>query len=98
MAVVFVGRVLMVVEGEWIQDRLWKLDESYGSTVALLEIELTWQGPERRYAVVIGGSSQGDCILHFAPGAKYLIRVVDDEYGPLYTNTCIGARQIAVEP
>ena len=96
--IVFVGRVVAVVDGEWIRERLWLHHEGFGSTVALLAVERLWQGPERRFAVVIGGSAQGDCMLHFVPEARHLINAVDDEYGPLYTNTCIGSRQMDPAP
>lgn len=90
----FIGRVVAVIEGAWIRERLWLRNEGFGSTVALLNVEQVWQGPERRIAVVIGGTEQGDCLLHFLPGEKYLINVPADMDGPILTTTCIGSRQM----
>ena len=88
---VFFGRVVAVIEGEWIQERLWQEMEGFGSTVALLEVDRIWQGAERRFVLVVG-SSGNDCMLSFVPGARYKINLLDDEGILLSTNTCIGSR------
>lgn len=92
--VAFTGRVVAVVEGDWIQERLRQRNEGFGSTVALLEVELMGQGSERRLALVIGGTGQGDCMLRFVPGARYKIKVLEDGRWLLDTNTCIGSRPL----
>jgi hypothetical protein len=90
--VVFVGRVVTVLEGKWAQRRLRRHHDGFGSTVALLRVDLMWQGASRPYFFVVGGTGQGDCTLHFEPGSHYLVYGLRREFGPLHTNTCIGSR------
>ena len=61
----FVGRVIAVVEGEWVRERLRQIDQGLGSTVALLAVEQLARGPARPVFAVTGGTGQGDCKLDF---------------------------------
>ena len=92
--VVFQGRVILVVEGEWVQERLRAWGSHVSTTVALLEVEAMRKGPPRPFYMVTGGTGQGDCTLHFERGAGYLIHALHTRFGPLETNTCLGSHPL----
>ena len=91
--VVFVGRVVAVLDGRWVRKRLSASGFIAGSTVGLLTVELMWQGEERPYFAVVGGSDAG-CTLVFEPGATYLVYGQQRGSGPVDTNVCLGSRRM----
>jgi hypothetical protein len=92
--VVFVGRVVAVIEARELLARLPGRAFLPGSTIALLDVELMWQGPERPLYAVVGGSGAADCTLHFDPGHTYLVYGQRRGVGPLETNVCVGSREM----
>lgn len=92
--VVFVGRVVAVMDGKWVRKRLHARDYFTGSTVGLLTVWLMWQGEERPFFAVVGGSGEGNCTLNFVPGATYPVYGQLRGSGPLDTNICLGSRQM----
>jgi hypothetical protein len=97
--VVFQGRVILVLEGTWVQERLraWT-PSTTNSTIALLKVEAVRKGPPRPFYTVLGGTGQGDCGLHFEPGVSYLIHGFQRRFGPLETNICLGSHSLEEPP
>jgi hypothetical protein len=92
--VVFEGRVIIVLEGAWVQERLRAWNQGFGTTVALLAVDQTREGPARPFYTVIGGTGLGDCALHFERGVRYLIYGLVKGFGPLDTNICLGSQPL----
>ena len=92
--VVFLGRVILVVEGAWVEERLHAWNLNVGSTVAFLKVEEMRQGPPRPFYTVIGGTGAGDCSVRFELDASYLIHGLHRRFGPLETNTCLGSHSL----
>ncbi len=92
----FVGRVVAVVEGRWVQRRLRRNNRPFDSSVALVAVDNFRPGPWRPFYTVVGGTS--DCAISFVPGATYLIYAQERGYGPLDTSVCLGTRQMDIAP
>jgi hypothetical protein len=91
---IFVGRVILVAQGKRVRRELRAWQHQFGSTVALLAVERSWQGPRWPVATVIGGTGLGDCTLAFTPGSTYLVYGFNRGVGPLETDICAGSRQM----
>jgi len=92
--VAFVGRAIVVFEGEWVRERLRATKRRFGSTVALLAVDDFWYGPRCPFFVVVGGYD-GDCYVAFEPGAAYAIYGSEKRrFGPLETTICNGSSQL----
>jgi hypothetical protein len=92
--VVFLGRVILVVDGAWVEERLRAWNSNGGSTIALLKVEQMRQGPPRPFYTVVGGTGGSDCSVPFERGVGYLIHGLHQRFGPLETNVCLGSHSL----
>lgn len=93
--VAFVGRAMVVFEGDWVRERLRATKRRFASTVALLAVEDVLYGPRRPFFVVAGGY-EADCHVLFEPGAAYTIYGREKKrFGPLETTICDGSYRMS---
>ena len=94
MPVVFVGRVIAVVESWPLVKRLTgKRRVLTGSTIALLVANSKDPGTEVALYAVIGGYD-ADCYVYFVPGRSYVIYGERVNYGLVDTTICRGSGEV----
>lgn len=94
MPVVFVGRVVAVVESWALVKRLTgKRCVLTGSTIALLVANSIDPGTEVNLYAVIGGYD-ADCYVSFEPGRFYVIYGERVNYGLVDTTICHGSGEV----
>ena len=96
--VVFQGRVVVLLEGAWVRERLHVWTPGVSSTVALLNVEQMLEGPPRPFYTVLGGTGQGNCAIRFERGVRYQIHGRHRRFGPLETNMCLGSHSLRGNP
>lgn len=92
--VVFVGRVLAVMDVPWLSEWLWATHRFTGGEIALFAVDLMWQGAPRPLFFVVGGP--GDCALSFQQNHTYLININGRRgaFGLIDTDVCGSSREM----